>query len=480
MADIAKKLGSNFKKPNRYPNFGACLNHIKISGFRGIECQIDFEFPVTAITGLNGAGKSTITQLLLCGYKKLSTATFKRYYIKDFFPVSVADPKPFGPDAFVEYKYQRSNDTDEQNLRIARANTEWSGYKRQPEKASIYIGLTFYLPKVERRDLTIYSAKDIELSDRAEVEDGGKWASRILGNKYDEVFFQGVRTPKRAAELGMASRLGAIYSENNMGFGEGRVIHTIRLLESCPIQSLVVLEEPETSLHEFAQHEFAKYLMNVSFRRGHQIFFSTHSSAMIKSIPTTGRKMLARDECGVTVHDRLSSIHLRNALSEGHNGHLIVCVEDAFAQSFLREIMKSKNRDLLRRVKVLPFGDAIAVKSAVKVLRKCGVRAVGVRDGDQKALPDEKLFTLPGSIPPEKLIFLSNAGKETLKHDYGFDIEQHLKAHPDFDHHGYAEEVAKQTSYSQEVIESDCFRSFMSLQEEGWGQEIVDQIDSEA
>ena len=288
----------------------------------------------------------------------------------------MADPEPFVPNASVEYKYQTGNQIEEQTLTIVRATKEWGGYKRQPEKASIYVGLAFYLPKVERRDLTIYSAHNIELSNREEVEDGAKWASRILGNTYDEVFFQVVKSSSRKAELGMACRFGAQYSENSMGFGEGRVIHTIRLLESCPSQSLVVLEEPETSLHEFAQYEFAKYLMDVSFRRGHQIFFSTHSSSMIRALPTEGRKMLSRTQDETTVYDRLSSIHLRNALTEGYDGHLIVCVEDEFAQSFLREIIKVRNQQLLKRVKILPFGDASAVKGAVEVLRKSGVNAI--------------------------------------------------------------------------------------------------------
>ena len=46
-----------------------------------------------------------------------------------------------------------------------------------------------------------------------------------------------------------------------MGFGEGRVLYIVDKLESAPQQSLFVLEEPETSLHENAQYELAKYLL---------------------------------------------------------------------------------------------------------------------------------------------------------------------------------------------------------------------------
>lgn len=480
MADVSKKLASKFVRSSRYANFGACINTLRVRGFRGITCDIDFEYPVTAITGLNGAGKSTVGQLLLCGHKKLSTADYKRWYVKDFFPVSVADPEPFVSNASVEYRYQTNSPNDDQSLTVTRAISEWSGYKRQPEKAAIYIGLTFYLPKVERRDLTIYSAKNITLTERAEVDGGATWASRILGNTYEEVFFQGVESAKRTAELGMAKRFNSTYSENNMGFGEGRVIHTIRLLESCPAQSLVILEEPETSLHEYAQYEFAKYLMDVSFRRGHQIAFSSHSSAMIRALPPAGRKMLSRDANGVQVYDRLSSIHLRNALSEGHEGHLVVCVEDAFAQSLLREIIRQRKPELLRRIKVLPFGDAIAVKGAVKVLLNSNVKAVGVRDGDQPEVIQEKLRSLPGDCAPEKLVFLSDQAKHKLKESYQFDLEYHLAAHPETDHHKFSSEAAKVTGTSREVIEADCIRKFLEAQPDNWCDNIVDWIENEA
>ena len=193
MSDIKKKLASKFRKMDRFSNFGSCLNSVVINGFRGLSCPVDFEFPVTAITGLNGTGKSTVGQLLLCGYKKLSGTEYRRFYVKDFFPVSVADPSPFTLDASIEFTYHSEKPSLQQTLTVSRAKKEWGGYKRQPEKVSIYIGLAFYLPKVERRDLTIYSAKNIRLTEREEVEYAAAIASRILGNSYDEVFFRVLR-----------------------------------------------------------------------------------------------------------------------------------------------------------------------------------------------------------------------------------------------------------------------------------------------
>jgi len=190
--------------------------------------------------------------------------------------------------------------------------------------------------------------------------------------------------------------------------------------------------------------------------------------------------MLSRDTDGVRVYDRLSSIHLRNALTEGHEGHLIACVEDAFAQSLLREIIRQKRPDLLRRIKVLPFGDAVAVKGAVKVLRESNVKAVGVRDGDQPEIAGENLLSLPGGCAPEKLVFLSNQGKQQLTDNYQFDLDQLMAAYPETDHHKYSSEAAKVTGASRKVIEADCIRAFLQAQPDDWADALLDWIEAEA
>ncbi|MHC2358535.1 ATP-binding protein [Rhizobium leguminosarum] len=105
MADPKKSLMSKFDSQKRFANFGPVIVKAKINGFRGVNAEINFEYPVTALSGFNGSGKSTIGQLLLCGYKKLPTAlNAKRYYVVNFFPVSAADPTPFTDEAFISLR----------------------------------------------------------------------------------------------------------------------------------------------------------------------------------------------------------------------------------------------------------------------------------------------------------------------------------------------------------------------------------------
>jgi hypothetical protein len=135
VSDPKQALASKFKPQNRFDNFGSVIVSAKINGFRGIKAEIKFEYPVTAISGFNGSGKSTIGQLSLCGCRKLTSAVnSKRYYVVNFFPVSILDPKPFSDDASMIFTYQTDKPGVYRDLTVSRATTEWSGYSARPSE----------------------------------------------------------------------------------------------------------------------------------------------------------------------------------------------------------------------------------------------------------------------------------------------------------------------------------------------------------
>ena len=122
MTDFSRKLKAKYNIEHRYNNFGSCLRKIEIHGFRGINnLNFDIDYPITAISGLNGAGKSTLGQLAVCAYKKPTTATnYKRQYVKNFFPVSKADPSPISNDAKVIFHYETNDYRNPQKLTVSR------------------------------------------------------------------------------------------------------------------------------------------------------------------------------------------------------------------------------------------------------------------------------------------------------------------------------------------------------------------------
>ncbi len=472
MSDITVKLATKYAVKNRYANFGPCLRQLQVHGFRGIRgMTVDLEFPITAISGLNGAGKSTIGQLAICAYRKPTTSVgYKRLYIKDFFPISPADPKPISDDAKSIYIFETEDYRKPQEVTVSRAQSAWSGYKRQPERHCYYVGFTVYIPKVERRDLSVYGGADLQFTERREIDPQViKKMARVIGHKYDEVSFQGVSHKDKESEIGIASRLGYSYSENNMGFGEGRVLYTVDRLETSPEQSLFILEEPETSLHENAQHEFAKYLLDVCNRRHHQIILSTHSSVILKALPPEARKLIIRGQDGVEIRNRISANQVRSILSGGHSRQLDICVEDVFARVLLTEVIRVKKRDLLKTIAIHDIGDKNAVREAVCVLRKTGKNAIAVRDADVGEAPKDGLLSFPGELPPEVEVFNNKAVRHLIKEKYGIDIDWIRDRDDIKDHHKIACHVAAEAEADEEVVRALAIEKYV--------QEVANDFD---
>ena len=486
-------LAAKFREENRYANFGACIGSIEIDGIRGVSCKIAFDYPVTAITGMNGSGKTTVGQLLLCAYNKRLGSEFSQYSIGDFFRSSLADRTLFDDNASVLYEYISDVDLlNRKAVSITRKSKGWSDYRVRPRRSVIYISPASYLPKYIVKSSSFNPSEDKSDSismERHEIENGKMWISRILGNAYDDVFFQITKdeiqldegTKYRNTQFCVAERLNVKYSEGNMGFGEGRVIRIVARLESCPKRSLVVLDEPDIGLHISAQRELTKYLKSVSFRRGHQIFFSTHSSEMVDELPPQGRKMLERDKSGVSVIDNISSTHMRNALSDSKDGFLIVCVEDEFAKSLLEEIVITRKRDLFRRIKVTSTGNVDAVRDAVKYLRKSKVSVLGVLDGDQSENRENKIHILPGDkLAPEKVVYHSVSVKKMLLDRYRFDFDGYLASYPNLNHHKYSNQIGRKVNAEPTNIDYECIREFVRSQPNSWGMGLVDIIDKHA
>ena len=67
------------------------------------------------------------------------------------------------------------------------------------------------------------------------------------------------------------------------GTGESAVIQLVHQLMNLKTPSIIILDEPESSLHVDAQRKLIDFLVQISFKDKHQVFISTHSPYIIEN-----------------------------------------------------------------------------------------------------------------------------------------------------------------------------------------------------
>jgi predicted ATPase len=472
MTDQRNQLQKMFEVENRYANFGEVLVSLGVEGFRcHTSTRIDIDNPITAFCGLNGTGKSTLLQLAAVAYNKAMTGRVPslKYYVKDFIVSGTLDPTPFHPNAAITYRYWQ-DDRKTKRVIVTRSAPEkrWRGYKGQPRRSVYFAGMGLYLPKVEIRDFIVRNATKLKINTSAPVPEKSKeWICKILDWNYDSVVANSVTHAHKRSDVVTVSRMGNSYSEANMGCGEGRVQHTIRVLETLPEKSLICLEEPETSLHPSAQHEFGKYLIDVCIRKRHQLILTTHSEYLLSSLPSASRIYLDRSTGQLLPIKGITTAQAKSLMAGGHDTALHILVEDDVAQAVLTEILRKTKPLLLKTVKIHSIGSAETISSVIRALKSANLPIAAVRDGDQGVNARENLFKLPGSEPPEKELLKSESVKQLLKNDYGVDLEDFRASVIGINHHEWFSKLAERTLLPKAALIQIVAREYVKGLSEG-------------
>lgn len=463
MSDRRRELQGMFDGADSWDRFGDMLTRMHVQGFRcHTNTVVDVTCPITAFCGLNGTGKSTLLQLAAAAYKRPPTGQSRRYYIRDFLLVGKLDPAPFTAEARVEYQYLQSA-SPARRVTVSRSAKQWSGYKRRPERTVFFAGIGLYLPRIEQRDFVVRQAG------RLSVVGSCAAANRVrdcicmtLGLEYDSVDATTVSYSGKEGEVATVQRGGVAYSEMHMGYGEGRSQYLIQALETLPDRSLVLIEEPETSLHPSAQYQFGRYLVDVTIAKRHQILLTTHSEYILEALPTRARVYLQRTGGGVETIPGLTAIQARSLMTDGNVPALSVLVEDDCARAVLHEIIRRVDPVFLSSIKVCAVGGAETIATTIRALAGTGLKVAAVRDGDKASIPKENLFALPGDQPPEKALFASAGFARLLQSEYGLRLTDFMTAHSGRDHHDWFGLLADRARQDEQVLVTEAARAYAS------------------
>jgi hypothetical protein len=171
--------------------------------------------------------------------------------------------------------------------------------------------------------------------------------------------------------------------------------------------------------------------------------------------------MLFRDANGVSSYEGLSSTRARSVLSLGEQRDLIVFVEDDFASLLLSEMIRRIDRGLLTSLNIEPVGDTKAVRNAVKLMDKIGKNSLAVRDADTGESQNEKLYSFPGAMPPEKEVYQSASVKQMALEKFGLDIDNTLVLRDVTDHHKFTECLAAEASTNEDYFRTLAINCYL-------------------
>lgn len=136
---LSKEVKLLFEKWDANTGWPKRLEWLSIKGIRGWGGErIDFNFPLIAIVGENGSGKSTVLQAAASVYK--SPGKTERF-ASDFFPDSAWD-KQTG----VEIRYSVKEGENSRTGSVRKPSGKWRGNPERRERDIIYLDLSRLQP----------------------------------------------------------------------------------------------------------------------------------------------------------------------------------------------------------------------------------------------------------------------------------------------------------------------------------------------
>lgn len=246
--------------------------------------------------------------------------------------------------------------------------------------------------------------------------------SDILGKEFSKIEIINHTFYSAAGYSAKLHLEGMSYSEAHAGSGEFAIVRLVDEISSADPRSLILLDEPEVSLHPGAQRRLIEFIKRSVIQFGHQVVMSTHSPVIVGELPSDAIKLLGPDpETSAVV---LLSDDTPAPKAFFHIGHYAgiaerrLIVEDELSAEIVRRAIRVFSPELINSVVPVSFpgGAEGILKQCLPshALAKAGDVAI-LLDGDKKTANPEwgKIASTPinsGAVETWKSLAKSSLG----------------------------------------------------------------------
>ncbi|WP_236967670.1 ATP-dependent nuclease [Microbacterium aurantiacum] len=444
VAPTASKLSSAWDTARHsqsgWPLF---LTSIKIDGLRGWTGQaVEFRYPVVAVAGTNGAGKSTVLKAAAAAYQAPAGSPTVTYYADDFFP---STPWEQVSGVILAYTVRQGDETSSYTVR--KPTSRWRGAPERKRRAVYFLDISRIQPA---NTLIGYGRTAQEVisqgTEKPLTDSQVTQLNRTLGRTYDSARID----ENQGKQVGILTQGGVPYSNFHQGAGEDSVLDLIALLNEAPNQSLVIIDEVEASLHPQAQRGLMTEILRLAFDKKLQVILSTHSQFILEQLPDVARIFVSvdRDSERQVLHGVTADFAL-NLMDDERHEELDIYCEDDEAVYLIERILALGAPEALKRARITSVGPASTVIALSTVASKAKLprASLCIVDGEQPS--GATYLRLPGEERPERVVFQSlddshwQAVAERLGQPVGELLDAKDAALQIENHHAWAGEIAR-------------------------------------
>lgn len=367
------------------------------------KADFNFIFPLTVLVGQNGSGKTTVTRAI-----KLLKSNYEPQC--EFFETEI-DDGGFANARFDyivdghKLAYQHTVKPRKWNLegdlpqRVSITSIQTKSFVGGIEKSFLYDNIA---KSARREDQVDYVQKQAHKIQQEPQEGSSKRrysmteneievVNRILDSHYQAIeiirhkFFRGTWATN------ILFQNESSFCEYNSGSGEFLVATIVREVEKAQNNSIVLIDEPEVSLHPRAQYRLVEYFFDAIKRKHIQMIITTHSEHIVELLPKEAVICLRKNEGETYVQQNVIPELAFLEIGSPIINRKRIIVEDKMAKRIVEKVLEEEGLNELVSVEFYPGGCSNLKKYTILTFARTNIKSQYVLfDGDQsnEAVPD--------------------------------------------------------------------------------------------